>query len=81
MQIHRVRGNDLNDALRKARRTYGDSAVVLSQENAPGGGIMLAVAERPPLKNEELEALRKESQQQFGKVRTILCSNSGDQCA
>jgi len=68
MQIHRVRGNDLNDALRKARRTYGESAVVLSQENAPGGGIMLAVAERPPLKNEELEALRKESQQKFGKV-------------
>lgn len=68
MQIHRVRGNDLNDALKKARRAYGESAVVLRQENAPGGGIMLAVAERPPLKQQELEALRQESERRFGRV-------------
>lgn len=68
MQIHRVRGNDLNDALKKARRAYGESAVVLRQEDAPGGGIMLAVAERPPLRQQELQELQRESERRFGKV-------------
>jgi len=47
MQIHKVRGEDLNDALERARRTYGEGAMVLSHEEAPGGGITLAVAEDP----------------------------------
>lgn len=68
MQIHRVRGNDLKDALQRARRTYGEGAVVISQEVAPGGGIMLAVAERAPIKAAEMEVLKEESKRQLGRV-------------
>ncbi|MFT7670791.1 MAG: flagellar biosynthesis GTPase FlhF [Planctomycetota bacterium] len=46
MQIHRVRGNDIKDALQRARRTYGEGAMVISQEASPDGGITLAVAKR-----------------------------------
>jgi hypothetical protein len=38
LQIHRVRGRDLVDALERAARTYGEHALVLSREPAPGGG-------------------------------------------
>ena len=43
MQIHRIRGNDLNDALRRAKRTHGDGAVVIGHERTSDGGITLAV--------------------------------------
>jgi flagellar biosynthesis protein FlhF len=43
MQIHRVRGNDLNDALRRAKRTHGEGAVVVGHERTSDGGITLAV--------------------------------------
>ena len=68
MQIHRVRGNDLKDALQRARRTYGEGAVVIGQESAPDGGITLAVAERPPIPSEEMRALREEGARKLGKV-------------
>jgi flagellar biosynthesis protein FlhF len=45
MQIHRVLGRTLKDALHKARRVHGDGAVVLSQESVAGGGIAIAVAD------------------------------------
>ena len=51
MQIHRVRGNDLKDALQRARRSYGESALVISHEVQGDGGVTLAVAQRPPLSN------------------------------
>ena len=47
MQIHRVRGNDLKDALQRARRNYGQGALVISQEQTADGGVTLAVAQRP----------------------------------
>ena len=43
MQIHRIRGNDLNDALRRAKRTHGEGAVVVGHERTSDGGITLAV--------------------------------------
>ena len=43
MQIHRVRGRDLRDALEKARAAHGESAVVLSHEATPGGGVTVSV--------------------------------------
>jgi flagellar biosynthesis protein FlhF len=43
LQIHRVRGRDLVDALERAARSYGEHALVLSREPAPGGGITVAV--------------------------------------
>ena len=43
MQIHRIRGNDLNDALRRAKRTHGEGAVVVGHERTADGGITLAV--------------------------------------
>jgi len=48
MQIHRVRGNDLEDALRKARRIHGERALVVSQETFSDGGVALAVAQSAP---------------------------------
>lgn len=44
MQIHRVRGRDLRDALEKARAAHGDGAVVLSHEASPGGGVTVSVS-------------------------------------
>ncbi|MBJ02654.1 MAG: hypothetical protein CMK00_07280 [Planctomycetes bacterium] len=46
MQIHRIRGKSLRDALERARRAHGSGAVVLNQEQSPDGGITLAVAEQ-----------------------------------
>lgn len=43
MRIHRVRGDDLRDALRRARDVHGAGAVVLSHEPAQGGGVTIAV--------------------------------------
>lgn len=43
MQIHRVRGRDLRDALERARRTHGEDAVVLSHEPISGGGVTISV--------------------------------------
>ena len=45
MQIHRVRGNNLQDALRRARKVHGDRALVVSQEALSDGGVALAVAQ------------------------------------
>ena len=47
MQIHRVRGDDLNAALLRARSTHGEDALVLGHELSPDGGVTLAV-QRPP---------------------------------
>jgi flagellar biosynthesis protein FlhF len=43
MQIHRVRGRDLNAALERARELHGDTAFVLSQERMPDGAVTVAV--------------------------------------
>lgn len=45
MQIHRVRGRDLREALEKARTTYGSDALVLNHEVLPGGGVTVAVTD------------------------------------
>lgn len=56
MQIHRVRGNDLKDALQRARKSYGEGALVISHEVLGDGGVTLAVAQRPPLAGEKRPA-------------------------
>jgi flagellar biosynthesis protein FlhF len=43
MQVYRVSGRDLDEALRHARAAYGDEALVLGQEEE-GGRVTLAVA-------------------------------------
>ncbi len=48
MQIHRIRGSSLKEALLKAQSEYGDEAVVIQQEPAPGGGVTLSIARRAP---------------------------------
>jgi flagellar biosynthesis GTPase FlhF len=45
MQIHRVRGKSFKDALVRARESHGEDALVISQEEVPGG-VALAVARR-----------------------------------
>ncbi len=58
MQIHRILGRDLKDALERAGLEYGSDALVLGHEAAPGGGVTVAVGrpsaltqvfQRPPL--------------------------------
>lgn len=44
MTIHKVRGNDLRDALQRARHEHGEGALVLSQETAADGRVSLSVA-------------------------------------
>ncbi len=46
MQIHRIRGTSLKEALLRARRMFGEDAIVVSQEILPGGEIALAVAQK-----------------------------------
>ena len=45
MQIHRVRGRDLRDALRRAGERFGEAALFLSHETMPDGDVMVAVAD------------------------------------
>ncbi|MCY3001665.1 MAG: hypothetical protein NTV21_07665 [Planctomycetota bacterium] len=45
MQIHRVRGRDLREALERARAQHGDDALVLSRETMADGGVTVAVAD------------------------------------
>lgn len=45
MQIHRVRGRDLRDALSRAGRQFGDNALLLSHETLPDGDVLVAVAD------------------------------------
>lgn len=46
MQIHHVTGSSLTDALLRARRAFGEEALVISQEVVAGGGVTLSVARR-----------------------------------
>ncbi len=46
MQIHHVTGASLTDALLRARRAFGEEALVISQELVAGGGVTLSVARR-----------------------------------
>jgi len=43
MQIHRVRGNNLKEALERAREVHGEHAVVLSHEGLADGGFTVSV--------------------------------------
>ena len=43
MQIHRIRGRDLRDALERASELYGADSLVFGHEPAPGGGVTVAV--------------------------------------
>ena len=47
MQIHRVKGRSMEDALHRARSVCGDDAVVLTQENVAGGGVTLSITAPP----------------------------------
>ncbi len=60
MQIHRVRGNDLKEALQRARRNYGEGALVISHERSEDGGVTLAVAQRPVSSTEALTSVAEE---------------------
>lgn len=53
MQIHRIMGSSLRDALVRARYAHGDDAMVISQEVASTGAVTLAVARRASTQPEE----------------------------
>lgn len=44
--IHRIRGASMREALLRAQAEFGDDAVVIQEEQAPGGGVTLSVARR-----------------------------------
>ena len=46
MQIHRVQGNDIKDALQRARGIVGDDAFLLGHEATGSGGVTVSVARR-----------------------------------
>ena len=50
LQIHRVEGRDLRDALRRAKDSLGVDAVVISQESVAGGGVTLSVTRSPEVR-------------------------------
>lgn len=43
MQIHRVRGTNLRDALSRAAQMYGDQAAFISKERGPLGDVTIAI--------------------------------------
>jgi len=43
MQIHRIRGKNLREALERARTIHGEEALVLTHESTPTGDVMVAV--------------------------------------
>jgi len=45
MQIHRIHGASLKEALQRARAEHGAGALVLSQESLASGGVTIAVAD------------------------------------
>ncbi|MBI5365138.1 MAG: hypothetical protein HZA53_18315 [Planctomycetes bacterium] len=47
--IHRVTGASMRDALLRAQNEFGDDAVVIQQEFAPGGGVTLSIARKTPV--------------------------------
>ncbi len=51
MRIHRIRGRSLQEALERARVQHGAGALVLSQESAENGDVLLAVSERRQAEN------------------------------
>ncbi|TDJ68185.1 MAG: hypothetical protein E2O39_13595 [Planctomycetota bacterium] len=69
MQIHEVEGNNMRDALERARSVHGDGAIVLTHRSARDGGVTLAVADGTPGGARELEHLRSEARGLLGKRR------------
>jgi len=47
VQIHRIQGRSLREALERARKAHGDTAVVLGHEAIPGGGVTVSVSGVP----------------------------------
>ncbi len=62
MQIHRVRGNNLKEALERAREVHGEQAVVLSHESAADGGVTVSVT----LGGSERSVVRKKGPNPLG---------------
>lgn len=57
MRIHRVRGRSLAEALERARMQHGEAALVLSQESADNGDVLLSVSERRQASSRVFEKL------------------------
>lgn len=47
MQVHRIVGASLREALQRARRIHGENAVVINQELGAAGGVTLTVVRKP----------------------------------
>jgi flagellar biosynthesis protein FlhF len=60
MQIHRIHGANLKEALERARLEHGEGAVVLSQEALSSGAVTIAVADARALPRRRREAARPE---------------------
>lgn len=76
MQIHRVRGRDLRDALERASRAWGSGALVLSHEVMPDGGVTVAVTARERERGRERPTARDASLADVARVlRRSGCSD------
>lgn len=83
MQIHRVQGRDITDALFRAREVAGENAMVIGQESIAGGGVTLSVTRgmrKPKSKSQpEVPAVLKPFRTDLSEVRQRMadagCSN------
>src|SRR6186713_3379045 len=60
MQIHRIHGSSLKEALERAREEHGEGAVVLSHESLSSGAVTIAVADASGLARRRRETPRLE---------------------
>lgn len=61
MQIQRVEGTSLEDALERARGELGEQAIVLSRRTVAGGGVRLAVSAATPQSPADLARMRRQA--------------------
>lgn len=80
MQIQRIEGRDLGEALARAREACGEDAVVVSQEAVAGGGVTLSVTRRSTTAGKPVKTLvpravataRRPARDELAEVRARL---------
>ena len=67
MNVHKITGKNIREALERAQAVHGATAVVLGQSEAPEG-VALAVTTTAPTSRSELERMRRRADELFRDV-------------
>ena len=67
MNIHKITGKNMREALERAQEVHGAAAVVLGQSEA-SEGVALAVTTTAPASRSELERMRRRADELFKDV-------------